>query len=131
MNRRIPPTRQNLLRIRRETTRTREGLALLQSKRQALMHAFLASVQERVTFVNELTVSEPRTRELKPILEKLELQRGLIVVEAFDDNLWLAARNLPGLNIESADVVNPYLLVGAERVVMTSAAARMLEERMK
>ncbi|MGD8322747.1 MAG: 50S ribosomal protein L4 [Gammaproteobacteria bacterium] len=87
--------------------------------------------QERVRFANEITVSEPRTRELKPVLDELGLQRGLIVVEAFDENLWLAARNLPGLFIETAAAVSPYALVAAEQVVITTAAARLLEERMK
>jgi large subunit ribosomal protein L4 len=87
--------------------------------------------QERVTFINDLNISEPRTRELKPLLKELSMTRGLIVAEAFDENLWLAARNIPGLYVESADEVNPYSLVAAEQVVMTSAAARLLEERMK
>lgn len=87
--------------------------------------------QERLTFVNEISVSEPRTRELKPILEKLDLRSGLIVVEAFDENLWLAARNLPDVHIETASAVNPYALVAADHVVMTSAAARLFEERIK
>ncbi len=87
--------------------------------------------QDRLTFISDLNISEPRTRELKPILAELGMTRGLIVAEAFDENLWLAARNLPGLYVEAADEVNPYSLVAAEQVVMTSAAARLLEERMK
>lgn len=87
--------------------------------------------QERLSFASEIAVNEPRTRELKPLLADLGLSRGLIVVEAFDENLWLAARNLPGLFIETAAMVSPYSLVAAEQVVMTSAAARLLEERMK
>jgi large subunit ribosomal protein L4 len=87
--------------------------------------------QERLSFASEIAVSEPRTRELRPVLSDLGLRRGLIVVEAFDENLWLAARNLPGLIIETASAVNPYSLVAAERVVMTIAAARLLEERIK
>lgn len=87
--------------------------------------------QERLNFVSDLSVSEPRTRELKPFLKELGMQRGLIVVEAFDENLWLAARNLPGLYVETAASVSPYSLVASQQVVMTSAAARLLEERMK
>ncbi len=87
--------------------------------------------QDRLSFVSDLAVSEPRTRELKPLLREFGITRGLIVVEAFDENLWLAARNLPGLYVETASSVSPYNLVAAEQVVMTSAAARLLEERMK
>ena len=87
--------------------------------------------QERLTFAAEIAVSEPRTRELKKILGELDVRRGLLIVEAFDMNLWLAARNLQGLNVETVAEVSPYSLIAAERVIMTSAAARLLEERMK
>lgn len=87
--------------------------------------------QERVNFTGEIAVSAPKTRELKPLLAELGISRGLLVVEAFDENLWLAARNLPGLSVETASAVSPYNLVAAEQVVMTAAAARLLEERMK
>jgi len=87
--------------------------------------------QERISFISELTVSEPRTRELKPKLAELGMNRGLIVVEVFDENLWLAARNLPGLKVEDASAVSPYDLVAAESIVMTSAAAQLLEGRMR
>lgn len=87
--------------------------------------------QERLAFASEIRVTEPRTRELKKLLAEFDVTRGLLVVEAFDMNLWLAARNLQGLFVESASEVSPYSLVAAERVVMTSAAARLLEERIK
>lgn len=87
--------------------------------------------QERISFVSELAVSQPRTRELKPKLAELGMSRGLIVVEVFDENLWLAARNLPHLKVEDASAVSPYDLVAAESVVMTSAAAQLLEGRMR
>jgi large subunit ribosomal protein L4 len=86
---------------------------------------------ERLRFATEVTVAEPRTRELKKVLHELGVRSGLLVVEAFDMNLWLAARNLPHLFVETAAEVSPYSLVAAEQVVMTSAATRLLEERMK
>jgi len=87
--------------------------------------------QDRLTFTGEISVPEPRTRELRKVLADIDMTAGLLVVEAFDMNLWLAARNLPGLFVEAAAEVTPYSLVAAERVVMTSAAARLLEERIK
>ncbi len=54
MSERIPPTRMNLLRVRREATRTAEGVRLLRSKRESLVAAFLASVRERVRYHDRL-----------------------------------------------------------------------------
>ncbi len=43
----------------------------------------------------ELGVSAAKTKELRGKLDKLGFTTGLIVVEAFDMKLWLAARNMP------------------------------------
>ena len=87
--------------------------------------------QERIVFANEIAVAAPRTRELKAFLAELGVERGLIVVEAFSENLWLAARNLPHISVEEASVVDPVSLVAADKVVVSAAAARLLEERVK
>jgi large subunit ribosomal protein L4 len=55
----------------------------------------------------------------------------LIVVEGFDANLWLAARNLPNVSVEEARFVDPVALVGAETVLASAAAMKMIEERLK
>ena len=57
---------------------------------------------------------------------------GLIVVEGFDANLWLAARNLPNIDVlEEAQLVDPVALVGADKIVASAAAMKIIEERLK
>jgi large subunit ribosomal protein L4 len=87
--------------------------------------------QDRLLLVEELSVPEPRTKQLKQKLEGLESGSLAIVVEAFDRNLWLAARNLPGVVVLEAAEVDPYSLARCERALMTVAAAKLLEERLK
>jgi large subunit ribosomal protein L4 len=87
--------------------------------------------QERVLVTEEFAVSAPKTKELKGKLDKLGFARGLILVEAFDANLWLAARNLPNVIIEDAQSVDPVALVGADKVVASAAALKIIEERLK
>jgi large subunit ribosomal protein L4 len=88
--------------------------------------------QERLLITKELAVSAPKTKELKVKLRELGVApRGLLVVDQFDMNLWLAARNLPGLDIVDAPSVDPVSLVGAEVVLMTAAAAKRIEERLR
>jgi len=88
--------------------------------------------QERLLIASEIAVPEPRTKALKAVLAGLGVgQRCLLVVEAFSENLWLAARNLPHVFVVEASAVDPVSLVGAELVVMSTAAARLLEERLK
>jgi len=86
--------------------------------------------QERLLFANELAVEAPKTKELKAKLDGLGVERGLLVVEAFDENLWLAARNLPHIFVDDIGSIDPVSLVAADKVVMTVAAAKVLEERL-
>jgi large subunit ribosomal protein L4 len=87
--------------------------------------------QERLMLVESFSVDAPKTRVAKEKLAELGIERGLIVVEGFDQNLWLATRNLPHIFCLAAQEVDPLSLVGSDRVVMTAAAARLIEERLR
>jgi len=51
--------------------------------------------QDRLVVANTFTVDAPKTKLVTEQLKKLKLERVLIVVEAIDEKLFLAARNLP------------------------------------
>jgi large subunit ribosomal protein L4 len=100
---------------------------------RAAMRSVLSELlrQERLVVTPEFGVSEAKTKELRGKLEKLEFTTGLIVVEAFDMKLWLAARNMPKVDVLEAQLIDPVSLVGAEKVVITAAALKIIEERLK
>jgi large subunit ribosomal protein L4 len=87
--------------------------------------------QDRLLVTPELAVSAPKTKELRGKFEKLGFTKGLVVVEAFDMNLWLAARNLPNVDLLEARLIDPVSLVGADKIVITAAALKIIEERLK
>jgi large subunit ribosomal protein L4 len=87
--------------------------------------------QERLLVTPELTVSAAKTKELRTKLGELGFTAGLIVVEAFDTKLWLAARNLPNVDVLEAGLIDPVSLVGADKVLITAAALKKVEERLK
>jgi len=87
--------------------------------------------QERLIVTPELTLSATKTKELRGKLEQLGFTRGLIIVEAFDMKLWLAARNLPNVAVLEAQLIDPVSLVGAEKIVVTAAALKIVEERVR
>lgn len=84
--------------------------------------------QDRITVVPSIGVDEPRTRALLAKLEELGVKRPLIVTEDADENLYLAARNLPYVQVRDAQGVDPVVLVGAESVVVTVDALKKIEE---
>ena len=54
----------------------------------------------------------------------------LIVTLEDDDNLYLAARNLPNVAVCNVSSADPVSLVGFEKVLMTRAAIEKIEERL-
>jgi large subunit ribosomal protein L4 len=100
---------------------------------RAAMRCVLSELfrQERLVLTAEFGVAAAKTKELKAKLAGLGVDRALIVVEGFDRDLWLAARNLPNVAVLDVASVDPVSLVGADHVVMTAAAAKILEERLQ
>jgi large subunit ribosomal protein L4 len=99
---------------------------------RAAMRSILGELvrQERLVLVESLGVSAPKTRELASQLKDLGLEDVLIVHDSPDDNLYLAARNLPKVAVCDAAGIDPVSLVGSEKVLMTVAAVRQFEERL-
>ncbi len=86
--------------------------------------------QERLLVMDEFGVSAPKTKELRVKLQELGTSNALIVVEGFDENLWLAARNLPHIEVLEARSINPVSLAKYEQVIVTVPAVKILEERL-
>jgi len=99
---------------------------------RAAMRSILSELvrQDRLVAVDTFSVEAPKTRELVARLGEMGLENVLIVTDAPDDNLYLAARNLPHVAICDAAGADPVSLVGFERVLMTTAALQKIEERL-
>ena len=96
------------------------------------MRAILSELArlERLQVVDSFGVDAPKTKELAQKLEGLGLKDMLIVTDAVDDRLALAARNLPHVAVVAARSVDPVSLIGFENVLVTVPGLRALEERL-
>jgi large subunit ribosomal protein L4 len=86
---------------------------------------------DRLVVTESLSVAEPRTKLLVGELSKLSLSSALIVIEAQDDKLMLAARNLPNVEVITVSEINPLSLAAYDKVLMTVGAVKMIEERLQ
>jgi len=84
--------------------------------------------QDRVVVLPEFGVSAPKTKELAGKLKTLGLDNVLIVTENVDEKLFLASRNLPGVEVRDATGLDPVSLIGFEKVLFTVPSIRRLEE---
>lgn len=86
--------------------------------------------QDRLVVSSDVLVSSPKTKALNAQLSAVESKRTLIVVDNVDKNLALASRNIPYVEVVEAANLNPVLLVGADKVIVTPGALQQLEERL-
>ncbi|HWL63372.1 MAG TPA: 50S ribosomal protein L4 [Steroidobacteraceae bacterium] len=86
---------------------------------------------DRLVVTEVLSLPEPRTKLLVGELKKLALDSVLIVVEAQDEKLELAARNLPFVEVITVSEINPVALATFDKVLMTVGAVKMIEERLQ
>jgi large subunit ribosomal protein L4 len=93
------------------------------------MQCILAELvrQDRLVLVDSVSVSAPKTKELAAMLAGLGLTNTLIITDAVDENLYLAARNLPHVDVIDTTAVDPVSLIGFEKVLMSVPAAKKLE----
>lgn len=84
--------------------------------------------QGRLKIVESFGVDTPKTKALVEKLKDFGTGRTLIVSEAIDNNLLLAARNLPHVAVVNATNLDPVSLVDAEHVVMTVDTVKKVEE---
>jgi len=86
--------------------------------------------QDRLVVTESLAMEAPKTRELAGKLKELGLRNVLIVNEAFDEKVFLSARNLPDVGICDASSIDPVVLMRFEKVLITLPALKLIEERL-
>jgi large subunit ribosomal protein L4 len=86
--------------------------------------------QDRLVVTESLAMEAPKTRELAGKLKELGLRNVLIVNEAFDEKVFLSARNLPDVGICDASSIDPVVLMRFEKVLITVPALKLIEERL-
>ncbi len=86
--------------------------------------------QERLIVLDELVLDSHKTKALVEKLNLHNITNALIVTEAQDQNLILAARNVPNLEVTDVNQMSPVSLIGHDKVVMTVGVIKQLEERL-
>jgi large subunit ribosomal protein L4 len=84
--------------------------------------------QERLVVVEDFAVDAPKTKALVSKLGGLGLSDVLIVTDAVDENLYLAARNLPHVDVRDVQASDPVSLIAYDKVLVTVSAVKKFEE---
>jgi large subunit ribosomal protein L4 len=100
---------------------------------RAAIQAMLSELarHDRLQVVSSIELEAPKTKLLAQKLNELELGSNvLVLIEAFDEKLELASRNLPYVNVLPVSALDPLSLARHDRVLATVGAVRLLEERL-
>lgn len=86
--------------------------------------------QERLIVTDDVFPSAPKTKELCSRLKSVGAESAVIITDAMNVDLYLAARNLPHVEVCTAESLSPISLVNSEKVIVTAQAIRNLEVRL-
>lgn len=98
----------------------------------AFQRAFSAKIdQGDVTVIESLSVTAPKTKEFTAVVKSLGLDRGgLFIIGETDKTLYLASRNIPNVELVTADLANTYQILRYRNVIITKAGMEALEKRL-
>ena len=103
--------------------------------RRLALHSALSSraKDEAIVVVDDLRYSEPKTKQFVELLKGLGKYHSkvLLVLDMPNDHVYKSARNVKGVQITLAHMINPYELLWADRIILTESALKVVEEVFK
>jgi large subunit ribosomal protein L4 len=101
----------------------------------ALRSALAAKLSDgKLIVVNAFDVKEPKTRQFREALDKLKVDKTVLLVEdakAANRNLELSSRNIHGLELVAGHEVHPYHLLRHDCVIFSQPAIEKLQISLK
>lgn len=96
--------------------------------RRSALSAKLAD--NEIVVVEDFNLEAPKTKEFLKIAKNLKLEdkKLLLVLANQNKNVYLSARNLPGVNIMTASDVNTYALLNNNVLVLTEASLDVINQ---
>lgn len=97
--------------------------------RAALRSIFSELVrQDRLVVVDDMNVETPKTKAFNAKLKDLGVTSALVLSDSVEQNLHLASRNIPNVDVRDVAGLDPVSLVAFENVVVTVPALKKIEE---
>lgn len=99
-------------------------------KRIAIRSAFSSKVQDQdIIILESLNMSAPKTKEMIALLRNLKIDRKALFITADPEkNVYLSARNLPGISVTFSGSINVYDILLHDKLIIVKDAVGKLEE---
>ena len=105
--------------------------------KKAKVVAFLSAFSQKllegnVIVLDKWNIDEGKTKNVKKILDAFEITgRNAIVLNDADEKVMRASRNIEGISVLDAELLNTYDVVSNRKLIMTEATIKQLEEAFK
>ena len=86
--------------------------------------------ENRVFLSDQINIENPKTKDFADFLKKNELKEGLFIVDEISNNLSLASRNIPNVNVTNLNTLNPINLLKFNSVVIVENCLNLIEEKL-
>ena len=85
---------------------------------------------KQVVIVEDFDFEAPKTKEFVNIANNLKLadKKMLLVLAGQNNNVYLSARNIPGVNILTASSLNTYGILNNNAIVLTESSVAVLNQ---
>jgi large subunit ribosomal protein L4 len=86
-----------------------------------------------IIILEDITISAPKTNDFSKFLDKFNLlgKKITILVAAYSDDLFLAARNIPNIYLVEATSASTYDLLDCESLLFDKAGLSLINEQLK
>ena len=105
-----------------------------QKMRQGALRCVLSAkvVEDRIRIVDNFGLDEPRTKAMVALFKALSLERKvLVVLDQRDENVLQSVRNIPGVQLVPASILNTYDVISSDWILTTESTVRVIEEKLR
>lgn len=112
-----------------------QNFTLSQNRKEhqlALRSALSLKTPKDLVVIDEIKFADKKTKEFVKMLSAVKCEvKTLVVVSEIDENLFASVRNVAYAKVVTTDNVSVYDLLNAEKLVMSEAAVKTVEEALK
>ncbi len=111
------------------------SFSMPQKARQLALKSALSARSEQIVIVKDLSIAEPKTKLMVSVLDSLKVAGKILIIAdvkaAENNNLNLAARNIPSVKLLLPSNLNVKDLLEADSVIITESAVNEITERLQ
>ena len=95
----------------------------------AMKSIFSSLAKSNKVFISQgIEVGSSKTKEMVSLLKKIDFDKGLLIFKELNENVILASRNIPNIEVTEIKSLNPISLLKHKAILISDDCFRELEE---